>query len=255
MITFCAGEGGDPATNPNPKGGLGYICHQDHDFLYGKEQWNVVYLDLSDLDLCVEGENCDGALIADGRDDDLCERLVDEDNGNFPMEIVPAKEKDPPGCTDPPDPYCLDDEDGNVGRLSSYYIVLHESNDEHCTWDRNLEKTSCKVRIALRGYFHNESSGTKSGRLVGLNAWGHVIPAPFVKGKPTEINPFTRHQDIKIEELTVYFRGIGTNRTVASCYYDNRVYLDDEIVPGKFLNEDIVFRTTCVGKGCNTPSQ
>lgn len=214
-------------------------------FLYGTKGgwknnlWNVVYVDLSNLELC-EGENCDGKVVADGRDDYLCGRLTNPGGSNFPVFVAP-KEDEPDGW-----PY---------GRLSAYYFGLHESNDELCAWDSTSENI-CKVIVVLRGYFLNESNQSgKSGRLIGLEAWGHVTPAGNPLDDPIEINPFTVSRDIWIEELTVYFRGICTNRTVANCYYDNREYVDGEWT-GDFL-KGIVFKTCVDPNDCEyvVPSQ
>jgi len=195
----------------------------------------------------------DDQLNPSGQDRDLCDRLVNPDNI---LAIIPKKEKDDPeglGCGDPPDPYCDDNEPANVGRLSAYYFALDESNDEPCTIDRKSEN-SCKVRIVTTGYFHNwktECKEPKCGRRIGLRAYGHVLPAepPENEVDPIEINPFTRDQTIWVEELTVFFMGIGTNRSEANCYYDNREYEDGEWT-GRVLEENIVFRTFCVGTRC-----
>lgn len=63
-------------------------------------------------------------------------------------------------------------------------------------------------------------------------------------GDPAAINPFTRDQEIVIEELNGFFMGIGTNRSEANCYLNNVSGVDGEGNP-TFYYGDLVFRT-CV---------
>jgi hypothetical protein len=234
----CGPGSQDPVIPPNPDVDIKYVCHSDADFLYGRDSWNTVYLDLSALQTV--GPN-PGQLNASGRNWQLCERLVDTES--TVLAIIPKKEKEPPeglGCMNTPDPYCEDNEPANVGRLSSYFYVLDESNDEPCIPGGSSE-SSCKVRIFTQGYFYNEcnDSGTKCGRRIGIEAYGHVLPASQPgEGEPIEINPFIQSQIIVIEELNGFFMGIGTNRTEANCYFNN-------INGDGFWHEGLVFRT-CV---------
>ena len=217
------GEEPDPIIPVHPMVDIKNVCHGNAEFLYGREYWNTVYLDFSALPLEPSGRN-----LA------LCERLVGEteDYPYFPMEIVPKAEED---CESPP---CVEDDPANVGRLSMYHFVLDESNTEPCTWDSN-EDNSCKVRIFTQGYFYNECSGPKCGRRIGMEAYGRVEHFGEEGDYPIEINPFTKDQEIVLEELNVFFMGLGTNRKEADCYLNNVKE------GGGYHYENLVFRT-CV---------
>lgn len=184
-----------------------------------------------------------GNLEADGRDKELCDRLVNVANEFYPVTLAPKKH-DPPLDADP---YPYDDDPEDFGRLYSYFISMDPTwNEGPCIPGKEDEDGFCYVKIAISGNFFSQCSGNKCRRRVTLNASGHVEPAPApAEGDPIEINPFTQSQWIEIEELTVNFRGIGSSKVVASCYYDNREYdQQGNIIQGKFL-KPIVFRT-CV---------
>lgn len=245
MPRLCAGSDDEPISEPNPQGGMAYVCHQDPDFLYGKgdNPWNVVYMDLSFL----AGTDL---LEKSGKNLDLCNRLL-----AAPGVVIAPKRNDQPIEGDPyPGLTAEDDDPPDFGRLYSYYLSMDSTwNEGPCISGKEDEDGFCYVKIAINGNFYNEcnENETKCRRYVNVEAWGHVEPNPGDdprnEGK-IEINPFTKDQEIPIEELAVYFRGIGSNKVVASCYYDNRL-TDGQ---GNFTGyrEPIEFRTFCIGTTC-----
>jgi hypothetical protein len=209
---FCAGDG-EVMSNPNPQGGIAYVCHQDVDFYYGG---NWVHVDLSDL--LPEPDTPGGddyELIKSGRDDYLCDRLLYPNSNPDPEgeDLVPVDM----GNTQP-----WPGRDDSYGtRLWMYYLSMDPTwNDGPCTVEN--ETNSCYVKIHISAYFNDDCNTKKCGRLIAMDAWGRVEPnAERTDEGKIEINPFSRYQEIDIEEMTVNFKGIGRDKVVASCYYDN----------------------------------
>ena len=99
-----------------------------------------------------------------------------------------------------------------TSRITSYF-VSHDS-----TWNEGpcVDGAECLVMAKIATYFDDWCENGKCGRLVLFEGWGNVTPAD-----DGDLNPYTDDQWMAIDELNVFFKGIGKNRTVATCTFTN----------------------------------
>ena len=222
---FCGGDGAE-ILDPNPQAGVKYICHQSADFLYSRHDypWNMVHLDF-------RGLAGDDQFVASGTQSDLCNRLLypdtdlsEDGSGYSPLPgyypLIMAPKRDTPANT--LDPSKVDPDPWNMGRLYMYFISMDPTwNDGLCV-DGNREN-GCNAKVFISAYFHNDCNTRKCGRYIMMEAWGLVDPNTDTRiDERIEINPFSDdYRVIDIDELTVVFNGVGRDKTMATCYYNN----------------------------------
>ena len=101
-------------------------------------------------------------------------------------------------------------------------------NEGPCSVDNGME--DCLTRVYTSAVF-DESAGKRTGRLVILEGWGHFpAAASRTEDDLIEHNPFMQSWQMPIEELTVTFRGIGRDKVVATCFFDNYDEQDKEFI-------------------------
>jgi hypothetical protein len=185
---------------PNPQGGVGYVCHAGTLFPLMN---NLVHIDLVGV----------SPTITDGREGaELCGRL-------FTDAVVFNVQAE----------YTYVDSYDFTSRSRSYWYGMDPTWIDGPCYDGADEDANCNVRVYTQGYFDNECAGSKCGRLIEVEGWGHATPVP-AGGNPVEFNPFTVTQGIEIEELTVYFRGIRRDKRVAECIYRFKEFGDQTTI-------------------------
>ena len=103
---------------------------------------------------------------------------------------------------------------GDSRITTGYFFSLDPTlNDTAC-----VAGADCLVRADIWAYFDDwcTSNGKKCGRLVIVQGWVHADPAD-----DGDLNPFTDDQYLPVSDLAVTFKGIGTNKTVATCLYNS----------------------------------
>jgi hypothetical protein len=179
---------------PNPQGSAGYVCHAGALFPLMN---NLVHVDLRSFE---------ADPVKDDVRDPQCPRLAEEE---FVFNVQAGFEYWG-FLPNPDDPF--------TSRSRSYWYGMDPTwIDGPCYHGADID-ANCNVRVYTQAYFDNECIGSKCGRLIELEGWGHATPVPAGVG-PLEFNPFTVTQAIEIEELTVYFRGIRRDKRVAECRY------------------------------------
>jgi hypothetical protein len=125
------------------------------------------------------------------------------------------------------------DKEGLCDSLSSYGLVLDGANNTWSetgtsrittgyeflmdpTWNDTacVAGADCLVRVDIWAYFDEWCNDRKCGRLVIVHGWITADPAD-----DGDLNPFTDDQSELVSPLTVTFKGIGANSTVATCLY------------------------------------
>lgn len=194
---------------PNPQGQVGYVCHAGALFT---SMNNLLHIELSGIN----------NTPVKGREKDVWCPLLKEHKYVFNVkdrEDYWSLEDGDPIYADPDNPYYYP-EITSISR-SYWYGMGPEWNDGPC-YDGSDEEANCNVMVYTQAYFvPNDCTGRKCGRLVELEGWGQVKPVPKVVGHDLEFNPFSHEEGrtIVIEELTIYFRGLGRDTRVAECKY------------------------------------
>jgi hypothetical protein len=206
MVPRSCGCGG----YPNPQGGAAFVCHAGELFPLMNNLLNIDLVGVPAYD--TRGSEAD----------DLCGLL-------FNSELFFNVQE---GFTY--EGFTQDPENLFTSRSRSYYYSMDPTWIDGPCYEGSDVDANCNVKVYTQAYFvYDDCVGRKCGRLVELEGWGHATPIePDTPGDVLEFNPFLVSQEIDIEEMTIYFRGLGKDKRVATCKY---VFGEDS--PVVFFND------------------